>query len=89
MVIFSIYSLNVTLGTQGNLQQALPAQRRSRFDQQTRHDSEDFGRFFPQPPHSSTMDDTWREPSPEITNDGDDIDGHPYNEESLIPNVIF
>ncbi|KHJ96160.1 g-patch domain protein [Oesophagostomum dentatum] len=64
--------------------------RRSRFDQQPgpmpSKSQEDYGQFFAPPPRVPPKQ-TWVKE--EKIPDGDDIDGHPFNEEDLIPSVRF
>ncbi|WKX94487.1 hypothetical protein Q1695_011622 [Nippostrongylus brasiliensis] len=70
--------------------------RRSRFDQQPSpmqsKSQEDYGTFFAPPPRAAP-----KQPAAPVQGwiadegipDGDDIDGHPFNEEDLIPSVKY
>ncbi|VDM67694.1 unnamed protein product, partial [Strongylus vulgaris] len=64
--------------------------RRSRFDQQPgplpSKSQEDYGQFFAPPPRAPPKQGWMKE---EIIPDGDDIDGHPFNEEDLIPSAKY
>ncbi|KJH51249.1 g-patch domain protein [Dictyocaulus viviparus] len=64
--------------------------RRSRFDQQPNaiasKSQESYGQFFA-PPSRSAPKQGWMED--EGIPDGDDIDGHPFNEEDLIPSAKY
>ncbi|CAJ0605524.1 unnamed protein product [Cylicocyclus nassatus] len=64
--------------------------RRSRFDQQPgpmpSKSQEDYGQFFAPPPRVPPKQNWIKE---EKIPDGDDIDGHPFNEEDLIPSARY